>query len=413
VERLSFEDLARESGTPPERLRRLIAIGVIVPENGDTFRPGDIQRAQLIDVLLAAGIELDEIAVSVRDRWMDFSTIELFYPTLAPLSGRTQGEFERSLGPAGDRLGSIYAAFGLAAPGPDQPTRLDEEAVVMAFLEAWDLEATTGGQAPLSLDLPSSEVLARAARIAGDAARRFADGWIGLFHEAVSEPIGRSAAPIDAALPVVVPRAQRVADAAPLVLAWLYRRHLTTALHQLNIDSTELGLAMHGITAPRPSSPPAIAFVDLAGYTELTHQLGDEQAVRSATTLADSADTSARRHQGRLVKVLGDGVLLRFGSPRDAVDVALELVEAAPSLGLPPAHAGVAAGPIIDRDGDVFGHTVNVASRLSGRSSAGRVLVDATVAQSDEGDIVFEPAGALELKGIVEPVPAFWAARAR
>ena len=68
--------------------------------------------------------------------------------------------------------------------------------------------------------------------------------------------------------------------------------------------------------------------------------------------------------EGTLVKMLGDGAMLHFADPAAAVRSALDLVKAIPAAGLPPARFGISAGPVIQRDVDYFGQTVNVAARF-------------------------------------------------
>ena len=82
-----------------------------------------------------------------------------------------------------------------------------------------------------------------------------------------------------------------------------------------------------------------------------------------------------------------------------------ELMGSIAAAGLPPAHAGIAAGPIVVRDGDVYGHTVNLAARVAGHAGAGELLVAADDALERLGDgLAFEDAGSAALKGIAEPV---------
>jgi adenylate cyclase len=72
---------------------------------------------------------------------------------------------------------------------------------------------------------------------------------------------------------------------------------------------------------------------------------------------------------------------------------------------LPPAHSGIAAGPIVSRDGDVYGHTVNLASRIASRASPNELLVPLDVTDRvSEAGLEWEDIGATELKGIPEPV---------
>ena len=84
-----------------------------------------------------------------------------------------------------------------------------------------------------------------------------------------------------------------------------------------------------------------------------------------------------------------------------AIDATLALLEALPAAGLPSGHAGVAAGPLILRDGDVFGRTVNLAARLSDAAADGTLLVPAPLAAAVPGDrLALEPHPAVTLQGI-------------
>jgi adenylate cyclase len=80
-------------------------------------------------------------------------------------------------------------------------------------------------------------------------------------------------------------------------------------------------------------------------------------------------------------------------------------VQKAPAAGLPPAHVGIHAGPIVVQDGDYFGRTVNLAARIAGQAGAGQVLVtDEVVAAADSDGIRFEALGPVPLKGFARPV---------
>ncbi|MGZ4150303.1 MAG: adenylate/guanylate cyclase domain-containing protein, partial [Actinomycetota bacterium] len=92
-----------------------------------------------------------------------------------------------------------------------------------------------------------------------------------------------------------------------------------------------------------------------------------------------------------------------------AVRGALHVVEQTRPAGLPPAHVGMHTGALIERDGDVFGRTVNLASRLSGRAGPGEVLVTNDIVEAVAGadDIRFEELGPTSLKGVADPVEIF------
>jgi adenylate cyclase len=84
---------------------------------------------------------------------------------------------------------------------------------------------------------------------------------------------------------------------------------------------------------------------------------------------------------------------------------ALEMVQEAPAAGLPPAHVGIHAGPIVVQDGDYFGRTVNLAARIAGQAGADQVLVtDEVVAAAEPVGARFEALGPVRLKGFTRPV---------
>jgi class 3 adenylate cyclase len=128
--------------------------------------------------------------------------------------------------------------------------------------------------------------------------------------------------------------------------------------------------------------------------------------------MASIVQRTASAFHGEAMKWLGDGVMFRFRDAAAGVRGSLELVEGTGPSGLPPAHVGMHTGAVVERDGDVFGRTVNLASRISGVAGPGEVLCTADVAEAAAGGGVrFEPIGAVELKGVVAPVQLLRAAR--
>jgi len=86
------------------------------------------------------------------------------------------------------------------------------------------------------------------------------------------------------------------------------------------------------------------------------------------------------------------------------------MVEKAPATGLPPAHIGIHAGPVIFQDGDVYGRIVNLASRLASVAQAGEVVVSEEVAQQADG-FSYQDLGPTTLKGVAAPMRLFRAVR--
>ena len=109
---------------------------------------------------------------------------------------------------------------------------------------------------------------------------------------------------------------------------------------------------------------------------------------------------------GTAVKMLGDGVMFHFPDPADAVRCALHLIPEIDDAALPPARVGVHAGPVVFRDGDYFGRTVNLAARITDYARPSEVLVSQSVVESvgDADGVTFVEIGPVTLKGVSEPV---------
>jgi adenylate cyclase len=106
-------------------------------------------------------------------------------------------------------------------------------------------------------------------------------------------------------------------------------------------------------------------------------------------------------------------VMLYFTAPERAVISALELADSVPAAGLPLAHTGIDAGPVIVQDGDYFGRTVNTAARIASHAGPGQVLVSDSVVQATKNPkILFDALGLVELRGLPRPLPLHRARRA-
>jgi adenylate cyclase len=151
----------------------------------------------------------------------------------------------------------------------------------------------------------------------------------------------------------------------------------------------------------RLERPPAICFLDITGYTRLTQERGDDAAADLAGTLAHLVERSSVRYGGKPIKWLGDGVMVYFPNPGPGVRAALEMVDGLAAAGLPPAHVGLHAGPVLYQAGDYFGQTVNVSARIADYARPSEVLVSQAVADAcTENGIAFTDIGPVELKGV-------------
>ncbi len=165
--------------------------------------------------------------------------------------------------------------------------------------------------------------------------------------------------------------------------------------------------------APIPEGTALILFADIADSTALTERLGDSAFRAKARELDGALRSVIREHSGTPIegKLLGDGVLAVFTSARQAIEAALSCGRAGDEAGL-PLHLGLHAGDVIREDDNIYGGAVNIASRISGLSAPGEVLVSETVrslARTSAG-VRFEDRGEQTLKGIDDPVRV-WAVR--
>ena len=144
----------------------------------------------------------------------------------------------------------------------------------------------------------------------------------------------------------------------------MYHLQQTQAWGRNIIEGLEAQLAAAGLHS-RLEHPPAMCFLDITGYTRLTQEQGDAAAAELADRFSRLVQRISVKHGGRPVKWLGDGVMLHFPDPGPGVVAALEMVAGMAAAGLPPAHVGLHAGPVIFQEGDYYGQTVNVAARIA------------------------------------------------
>ncbi|HEU0191599.1 MAG TPA: adenylate/guanylate cyclase domain-containing protein [Mycobacterium sp.] len=149
-----------------------------------------------------------------------------------------------------------------------------------------------------------------------------------------------------------------------------------------------------------------VAFVDLAGFTALTEMHGDLEAADLADRFA-SITRSVLTTGDRLVKTIGDAVLVVSADADSGLRVVQRLIErsyADPRF--PDVRAGLHHGPVVRRNGDVFGATVNLAARIAGRAASGQVLATGVVAERAAAILVTD-LGQVQLRNIDESVRLF------
>jgi adenylate cyclase len=399
---LSASGLADLAGVTEAEVQRLVELGILVARDGpDPFLDTDVQKVRLAAGCEQAGLPMEAIAAAIRAGRLSFAFLEAApFRRWAVRSGRTYRQVSQDTEIPLDTLGAVLESMGFARAAPDEPMREDELEVVPLL------------RLGLASGIFDPAWLARLGRAHAEGLRLLATAWTEAYQARFEGPALASGADQSTAMELA---AQLGGDFLPLgdpALLGIYRRQQELAWTEHLVERIESELEAAGVLG-RPERVPAMSFLDLVGYTHLTEQRGDAAAAALAESLAVLVNRSAREHGGVPVKWLGDGVMVHYREPAGAVLSALGLAEQLPEAGLPPAHVGVAAGPVVAQGGDYFGRTVNLAARIAAHASAGQVLVSQSVAESAPPQGVrFVELGELPLKGFARPVRLLEACRA-
>jgi adenylate cyclase len=394
MDALNGAQLAELAGVSEAEIGRMVDLGVLVAREGAApFLTIDLRKVRLAMACERAGLPMDGIAAAIRAGRLSFAFLEASpYHRWAVPSDRTYRQVSEEAGVPLDVLRETLESMGFAWTSPDEPMREDELEVVPVL------------QMGISTGILDKRWMARVGRAYAEGLRLAAMVETEIFQARFEGPA------LDAGLgprQVMELASELAAPFMPLVdraLMGIYRRQQELVWTDHQVLNIEAALEEAGAIA-RPDRVPAMCFVDLAGYTRLTEEQGDQAAAELASTLAVLVERSSRAAGGTPVKWLGDGVMLHFRRPAGAVEASLAMVGELPSAGLPPAHVGVAAGPVVVQGGDYFGRTVNLAARVAARAQAGQVLVTEAVAAAVAGDgVAFSDLGELRLKGFSAPV---------
>jgi adenylate cyclase len=394
----SEAEVAERSGCSLERVRQLVRLGILVPREDGPFDATDVHRVRLMQAFEDASIETELIARGIAAGKLSYENLGLFLPEPAALSN-TYAELANDVGRSPELLRRLVSEFGLPQPAEESRLRQDDVRMLVELLAVW-------------ADAEDGE-LVRLARAYGQNIRRVVASDLELASSSLFARLRRSQLADEEMRRVAGELGTRVMALGEKLILWLRGRHLEHEILSLTVQNTEDYLQELGIAPKRPRRPPAIAFLDLAGYTTLTEERGDEAGAELADRLATLVHQAAQPHDGHPVKWLGDGVMFYFPDPRAAVLTGLDLVEQTPAAIEVRARVGVNAGRVISREGDYFGKTVNVASRIVDYARPGEVLVSDEVKERWTGEgVKFESIGPVALKGVKDELTLHTASRA-
>jgi len=394
---ISEAELAERSGCSLERVQELVRLGILVPRDRDgPFDAKDAHRVRLMQAFEDAGIEIELIARGIAAGKLSYENLALFLPKPTAWS-KTYEELADDVGRSPELVRRVVMEFGLPQTASETRLREDDIPVLIELLTVW-AEA-------------EDDEIARLARAYGQNIRRLVASDIELASSSLFAPLRRRLTD-EEMREVAGGLGIRVMALGERLMLWLRGRHLEHEILSATVQNTEDYLQELGFAPKRQPRPPAIAFLDLTGYTALTEERGDEAGADLADRLATLVNQAAQPHGGHPVKWLGDGVMFYFPEPEAAVLAGLDLVEETPATVDVRARVGVNAGRVIFRDGDYFGKTVNVASRIADYARPGEVLVSDEVRARWSGEGVrFEPIGPVALKGLRDELTLYAASR--
>jgi adenylate cyclase len=392
-----IREVAERANVPEDFVRHLVAIGAL-PSPDAGLGAGEVRRARLLHSWQAGGLSVETIMALVDRGALSLAFLDA--PVMATPE-RLDTSYEQL---ATDRgvpvafLQAVHQALGFAPPDPG--ARAGEDDLTMLDVAELFRGAGVGDDATLRLLAAYADSLRRIAKAEAD------------YYEAnIERPLRRRGLDEPQLIEFGTRLGDRVIGLLERAIFMLYRRHREHVWTEHAINHVEEALERTGLQERVPQ-PPAICFVDLTGYTQLTEERGDEVAAHVAGRLAALVNDISRSRGGRPVRWLGDGGMFHFRESRTAVIAGLDMVERAPAADLPPAHIGIHTGPVISQDGDVYGRTVNLAARIAAYARAGQVVVsEETAHRSGDQRLRLEPLGAVSLKGVAEPLPLYQAFR--
>jgi adenylate cyclase len=387
-------ELAKGSGAALELLRRLVDLEIVPRRDGERpFVPGDIHRVRLAQAFERSGIPLEAIGTAIASGHLSFDFVDQMFVDHPPLTGRTFQEIAEELGIPLETLTRLYAMWGLPRPAPEDVVREDDAPTFSEWKAFFPPQAL------------NEQLLTQGARLFGEATSRLADWGMALYRDYFQAPMLAAGMSAQETMDASSAFARAGTPVMERQLSWLLGRKLEHNTFQLIVEHVENAVEAAGAAPPLPTRPPAICFVDLSGYTALTEQIGDQAAAERAGRLGTLLQELAHSHGGSVVKLLGDGAMLVFPDPAEAVRGGLEMVEQVQKAGLPPARVGIASGPVIFRDGDCYGRVVNLAARVMDHARPGQVLATPeVVAVTPSEQARFQDLGPARLKGIAASV---------
>jgi adenylate cyclase len=383
---LTLSDVARRLDLSPATLRRWVKDGIVPLGNG-RWTPAAVAHARIVARLRERGYSLEQLREAVQSGRLAYGYLEDLFPP--PAVTRTLDEAARETGLEPALIERIWSAAGFSAQSLEH---IGEE----------DLQLLRYMASVLKAGFPLVAFL-QLVRVYGQALAQIADAEVKLFHLFVHEPLMRDGVP---GLEIAEEMEHLAAELLPLASPIMDRVHHRALQHFVSQDVVgHLELEEAGADLGRLRV--AIAFADLAGYTRLTEEAGEEEAVDIVERFVEAVELTLP-DDARVIKTIGDEVMVVGTDASALVDWAVGF-QALNAGQRPLPRIGIHSGEALYRDGDYYGRAVNLASRVGARAAGGEVLVTEEVVAAAGPHLQLEPIGEVKLKGFSDATHLFLA----
>jgi len=391
IAQLSTQEVARRAGVTPATLKRWVRAGLVPGADGATWSPAQAAHARIVARLRDRGHSIEQIRTATAEGRLAFGYVEDLLPGAEGDKTLKQAAKETGLEPA--LITRIYSAMGFSTQTLE---RISED----------DLQFLRYAAATLAAGLPLIAFL-QLCRVYGQALAQIADAEVHLFHLYVHEPLMREGVPgLEMAEEMEVLARELMPLASP-IMDHVHQRYLHHFVEQDVIGHMEIDL--EGAELDLGRLRVAIAFADLAGYTRLTEEEGEEQAISAVERFVEAVEHTLPE-TARVIKTIGDEVMVVGSDAAGLVDWAVGFQMLHAERPLP--RIGVHYGETLYRDGDYYGREVNLAARVAARSAGGEVVVTRPLVDLSGNHLEFERIGEVRLKGFTEPTELYLARQA-